>query len=335
VAELPEVPEGLAVRPMASADAAPVAALLAAAERVDDTGENFDADDLTEWWTGWQTDLGRDGIAVCDPAGLLVGYAVAFAPPTTRDAYRVYLEGRVRPERRGHGIGRALLDWQLRRGAEVHAERQPGTPGSLVVDVAATMPSLEGLVRRAGLTAERWYRDMERPLVDLPAARRVPGVDLVPFTWERDDEVRRAHNIAFAEHHGSSERDSASWTALFTGQRAFRPDLSVLAVEDGAVVGYLLAYVYEADTRATGRQETYLGQIGVLPPARGRGLASAVIAEALRSAADARCVSAGLGVDSDNVTGAMRLYENLGFSAVRSHVAWSRTLAPVEPDGSQ
>jgi mycothiol synthase len=323
VADLPAVPEGLAARPMCPDDAAPVATLLAAAERVDETGENFDAGDLTEWWTGWRADLARDGVAVCDAAGLVVGYAVAFAPTNPRGDYRVYLEGRVRPDLRGHGIGRALLDWQLRRGAEVHAERRPESPGRLVVNVAETMPSLEGLVRRAGLTPERWYRDMQRSLDELPDPRPVPGVDLAPFIWERDDEVRRVHNVAFSEHHGSGESLPASWAALYTGQRAFRPDLSVLAVEDGAVVGYALAYVYEADTRATGRQETYFGQIGVLPHARGRGLATAVIVEALRAAAQAGCVSAGLGVDSENATGAMRLYENLGFTAVRSHVTWS------------
>jgi mycothiol synthase len=317
------------VRPLCPDDAAPVAALLNAAERVDETGENFDADDLTEWWTGWQADLARDGVAVCDAAGRVVGYAVVYAPASTRGDYRVYLEGRVDPERRRLGIGRTLLDWQLRRGAEVHAERRPESPGRLVVDVVETMPALEGLVRRAGLTAERWYRDMQRSLDGLPDATALPGVDLVPFSWDRDDEVRRAHNVAFAEHHGSGERDTASWTALYTGQRAFRPDLSALALEDDAVVAYALSYVYEADTRATGRPEIDLGQIGVLPHARGRGLATAVIVAAMRAAAGEGCLSAGLGVDSENITGAMRLYEKLGFSTVRSQVAWSRPLPPL------
>jgi mycothiol synthase len=314
---------------MGADDSAPVAALLAAAEQVDSTGENFSAEDLTEWWTGWHADLGRDGIVLCDAAGVVVGYALAFAPPTFRDAYRVYLEGRVRPDLRGHGLGRTLLGWQLERGAEIHAERCPSAPGKLVLDVVETMPSLEGLARRAGLTAERWYRDMARSLTDLPEARVVDGVDLLPFTWDRDDEVRRAHNVAFAEHHGSADRDPETWKALYTGQRAFRPELSVLAVEDGVVVAYVLASVYEADTRATGRQQIYFGQIGVLPHARGRGLATAAIVEALRVAAGAGCVGARLGVDSDNHTGALRLYENLGFSTVLTQVAWSRELAPV------
>jgi mycothiol synthase len=326
VPDLPTLPDGFSVRPMADDDAAPVAALLAAAEQVDRTSENFSAEDLTEWWKGWQAEVGRDGIAVCDATGLVVAYAIAFGPPGFRDTYRVYLEGRVRPDVRNQGVGRALLDWQLQRGAEVHAERWREAPGKLVVNVPETMPALESLARRAGLSAERWFRDMERSLDDLPPVRPVAGVRLVPFTWDRDDEVRRAHNAAFTEHHGSSERDPESWTALFTGQRAFRPELSVLALEDDAVVGYLLAYVYEADTAATGRQESYFGQIGVLPHARGRGLASAVIARALAAAADDGCVGASLGVDSENVTGAVRLYENLGFEAVRTQVAWSRSL---------
>lgn len=329
MAELPALHDGLAARPLRSDDVAAVAALLAAAEQVDDTGEYPNADDLAEWWTGWRADPARDGLAVCDGCGVVVGYAIAFAPPTFRHTFRVYLEGNVRPDERGRGVGRALLGWLMDRGAALHAERRPQDPGALVVNVPATVPSLEALVRRAGLTAERWYRYMERPLTDPPAVRPVPGVELTPFTWDRDDEVRRAHNVAFAEHHGSSERDVASWESLFTGQRAFRPDLSILALEDGVVVGYVLAYVHEADTAATGVQESYLGQIGVLPRARGRGLASAMIGEALHAGARNDCARAGLEVDSDNVTGAMRLYEFLGFTATRTQVVWSRPLPPM------
>jgi mycothiol synthase len=323
------LPDGLTARPLRADDVAPVAAVLAATEQVDDIGEYPDAEDLTEWWTGWGMDLDRDGVAVCDAAGLVVGYGTVMAPRNFRGAFAIYLEGTVRPDHRGRGVGRALLAWQLARGAEVHAERQPAETARLTVGVGERMTSLESLVRRAGLTAERWYRQMQRPLTDLPEPRDVPGVELVPFSWDRDDEVRRAHNAAFTEHHGSAERDAEAWQTMFTGQRSFRPELSVLAVEDGAVVAYVLAYVWEADTVATGVKETHFGQIGVLPHARGRGLASAVIAEALRAGADHDCKRAGLEVDSDNVTGALRLYESLGFVTTRTNVSWSVELPPV------
>jgi mycothiol synthase len=330
VPELPLLPEGLTARPMRPDDAAPVAALLAAAEQVDDTGEYPDAADVAEWWTGWGVDLARDGVAVCDETGLLVGYAAAAAPATFRGAYRVYLEGRVRPDRRGQGVGRELLTWQLARGRELHAERHPEVAAQLCVGLWPAVPELERLVRRHGLAPERWYREMERPLTDLPDPTPVDGVALVPFDRQRDDEVRRAHNAAFTEHHGSSERDPASWQRMFTGRRSFRPDLSVLAIENDAVVAYALAYVEEADTRATGTRLIHFGQIGTLPTARGRGLASAAIVEALHRAAARDCQVAGLQVDSDNVTGAVQLYEKLGFTTRRTSVSWARELPPVD-----
>jgi mycothiol synthase len=329
VVALPELPEGYSVRPLRSDDAAAVAAVLTAAEPVDQAGEYPDATDMSDWWANWKADLQRDGLAVSDATGLLIGYATATASPTFREAFPVYLEGRVRPDHRGRGLGRALMSWLLERGAELHAEREPAAPGKLVVPVPEQMTSLEGLARRAGLQPERWYRDMERPLTDLPPAQPPPGVALVPYSPDRDDEVRRAHNAAFTEHHGSSERDPETWQSLFTGQRAFRPDLSVLAVEDDVLLGYLLAYVYEADTLATGERRADFGQIGVLPHARGRGVASAMIAAALHAAARHDCQGASLQVDNDNVTGALLLYEKMGFTTSRTRVSWSLAVPPV------
>ncbi|MGY1682278.1 GNAT family N-acetyltransferase [Geodermatophilus sp. SYSU D01176] len=326
---MPELPDGLTVRPLTADDLPAAAGLLAAAEPVDDTGEHFDADDLAEWWVNDLVDLPRDGRAVCAEDGALVAVAVVMSLGGAREDHRIALEGRVHPDRRGRGVGRALLDWQLRRGAEVHRRDHPALPALLTVSVYPGMGTLESLVRRAGFAPERWYADMERPLTGLPEVPPVPGVDLVPYTEDRDDEVRRAHNAAFTDHHGSAERDETAWRAWFTGQRAFRPDLSVLALVDGAVAGYVLTYVYDADTRATGVRQAHLGQIGVRRPARGRGIASAAIVAALQAGAAAGCDTAGLQVDTENPTGAFGLYRRLGFTPVRTRVQWARALPPV------
>jgi mycothiol synthase len=326
---VPDLPAGLTARPLTGDDLPAAAGLLAAAEPVDDTGEHFDADDLAEWWVNDLVDLPRDGRTVWAGDGTLVGVAVVMSLGGTREDHRIALEGRVHPDWRRRGVGTALLDWQLRRGAEVHRRDHPELPGLLTVSVFPGMGPLEFLVRRTGFTAERWYADMERPLTGLPEVPPVPGVSLVPYTEDRDDEVRRAHNAAFTDHHGSAERDETAWRAWFTGQRAFRPGLSVLALIDGAVAGYVLTYVYDADTRATGVQQAHLGQLGVLRPARGRGIASAAIVAALRAGAAAGCDTAGLQVDTENPTGAFGLYRRLGFAPVRTRVQWACTRPPV------
>jgi mycothiol synthase len=335
VPALPVLPYGLTARPLTADDVPAAVALLEAAEAVDDTGEHEDVEDLTEWWVNDLFDLAQDGLAVRTADGDLVAWATVLALPTFRGAFRITLEARVHPAWRNRGIGRALLAWQLARGREVHAARHPEAPADLVVKAYTSMRSLESLLRRAGFGQERWYFAMERPLSELPELRAVEGVELVPFTLDRDEEVRRAHNAAFTEHHGSAERDATTWQTLFTGQRAFRADLSVLAVADGSVVAYVLAYVVDADTAANGYQQVELGQIGVLPSARGRGVAKATITAVLRGAAERGCRTAVLHVDSENVTGALGLYEGLGFTRRRTQVSWTLALPPVAPEPPQ
>ncbi len=321
-------PAGLVDRPLTREDLPAVAQLLAAAERVDDTGEHHDAEDLAEYWFAPFVETDRDLRVVLDGADV-VAVGAAVAPPTFRDAFAVHLDGRVHPDRRGQGIGRALLAWQVERGRQIHAERHPEAPGRLTALAQRTITGQEALLRRAGFEPARWFHAMTRPLTDLPAPRVVDGVELVAFDWARDEQVRHAHNAAFTEHYGSSERDRTSWESMFTGQRAFRPDLSVLAVGDGEVLGYVLTYVHEADTAATGVLDAYYGQIGVVPAARGRGLSKAVITAALAAAAAAGCDTASLEVDSDNVSDAQGLYAALGFAVARTQVSWSVQVPPL------
>ena len=96
----------------------------------------------------------------------------------------------------------------------------------------------------------------------------------------------------------------------------------------------MLGYVVQADTAANGYEQVELGQIGVLPAARGRGLAKATISATLRAAAEHGCRTAELQVDSENVTGALGLYEGLGFTRRRTQISWSLPLPPSTQRGA-
>jgi mycothiol synthase len=88
------------------------------------------------------------------------------------------------------------------------------------------------------------------------------------------------------------------------------------------VVAYALGYEYEADTAATGVRDCYLGQIGTRRDWRGRGAARALIANTLTIAARDGYQRASLGVDAANPTGALGLYERIGFRAVLRTTAY-------------
>ena len=328
VSELPALPDGLTARPLRAGDMAAVADLLASAEPLDRTGEHEDAEGLAEFLVNDRVDLGRDTRAVL--AGEeLVGYASTVDLGDHRDEYAVNAYGCVHPRERGRGVGRALLEWQLARCGELHRERHPEMPGRFGVNVPEANTSLERLVRRAGFEPVQYYFLMRRPLSDLPSARSVDAVELVPFDPDRDEEVRLAHNRAFRDHFGTAERDAYAWQTWFTGQKAFRPEVSRLALSDGAVLGYVLVYEHDADTAATGLREAYFGQIGVLPEGRGRGLASALITASLRAAAEDRMDRASLTVDTNNTTGALQLYERLGFAVDSRETVWAYRVPAV------
>jgi mycothiol synthase len=331
VSELPDLPAGLSARPLHPDDVEAIVELLDAAEPFDRTGEHENADDLRSWFVNERLDLGLDS-RVVTADGEVVGWGSVMDLGDHRDEYALRLDGRVHPGWRGRGIGGAIVRWQLDRSGELHRARRPEMGARFAVGVTAAHDRLERLVTRLGFVPVQYYFSMERPLTGLPTPRTVEGIELVPYDWARDDEVRRAHNVSFVDHFGTAERDAYAWQTWFTGQKAFRPELSRLAVADGAVVGYALVYEHEADTAATGVREAYFGQIAVLPAGRGRGIAKAAVTAALHAAAADGLERAGLTVDSQNTTGALGLYEALGFGVVRKETVYAyRVPAVVAP----
>lgn len=313
-------------RPLARADIPAWAELLAAAEAVDRIGENVDADDLDHEFDDTALDPARDTIAVLD-GDRLVAFGMVSGATAVRERHHVQLWGTVHPRRRGGGIGRVLLGRQLERAVALHAERHPTVPGVLEMRPCDHMAGAVALARSAGLVAVRHWFDMECQLDATRRACAAPdGLRIGRYDPARDDAVRLAHNESFAAHYGSPLRDEEQWRHWFTGAPSFRPELSMLALDGPELAGYALAYFYPADAVADGYREVYLGQIGTRPGWRGRGAASALISAVLAAAAADGYQRAALGVDAANITGALRLYERLGFETVRSATSWAREI---------
>jgi len=64
--------------------------------------------------------------------------------------------------------------------------------------------------------------------------------------------------------------------------------------------------------------------VGTLREWRGRGLATALMVRVMRLMRDAGMQDAKLDVDTENQTGAMGLYERLGFRPEHRSIRWAR-----------
>ncbi len=260
--------------------------------------------------------------------GSLAGWATVHERFLARLARRVYLDGATHPAMRGRGIGRQLLGWAIARGEETLAVQPPDLPRFLEAFRDVTAADAIELHVAHGFSAVRHYMDMQRDLaLELPPEPDVAGIRIVPYEATRAEAMRCAHNEAFADHWSSEPVETEDWDRDFVGDPHFRADLSFVAVAGDEVAGYSANYCSEADWIASDVRDAWIGQLGVRRSWRGRGLATALVVHSMAAFRAAGMGAASLGVDAENPTGAVGLYERVGFVVKRRFVRLRRDAA--------
>ena len=118
----------IALRPLTRDDIPAWAELLAAVEKVENTGEHYSAADLAEEMDNPDTEVGKDFVGAFD-GDEQVGYFSVMPRGETDGTYKVHVEGSVRPDRRGEGIGTAA---GRRHGGPRRRRRAGAPPGPAV-----------------------------------------------------------------------------------------------------------------------------------------------------------------------------------------------------------
>ena len=95
------------------------------------------------------------------------------------------------------------------------------------------------------------------------------------------------------------------------------------------VVAASINTIYRDENRALGLKRGWLDSIFTRRPWRKRGLASARSPAASTCWPSAAIEVAALGVDADNPSGALRLYESFGFAITERGNAWRKPLDEV------
>lgn len=319
-------PEWVEARPIEKRDADEWAALLADAQEADRTDEHFDAEDLLEELSDPKmiADLDTVGLWVDD---VMVAVGVVYWRKDLVDVDRLNTDATVRPAWRRRGLGRALMTWMIGRTRELHEQHHPEAEAELNSVAISTNTGAAALFSSLGFEECRYSFTLQRTFdAPIPAVALPDGLRLVPFEPAYDEALRLTHNEVFLDHWGSTPKDEETWKVWFTGSRAFRAGLTFLVLDGEQIVAYACGYEYDADTAATGIREVYVGQVGTLRSHRGRGLAAVALTALMTQAAETGFQRAALGVDTQNPTGALGLYERLGF---RQHTKWTTYSLPL------
>lgn len=270
-------------------------------------------------------------VGLADGDGCLLGMARVEERLQGDSSRRAFVWGTTHPAYRGLGIGTTLAGWAVSRAAEVLRAAPADLPRYVETFLDAPLEDARQVYERLGLRAVRWYADMQRDLSEtLPPRPALGSVRIVPYAAAEPAAIRAAHNEAFADHWGSEPIPEDTWTRDVTTSPGFRPDLSFVAMDGDEVAGYSIDWVAEADWAATGVRDGWIGTLGVRRAWRKRGLATALLVAALEAFRAAGLEAATLGVDMENPTGAVGIYERVGFRSIRRFV---RLRAPLEEVG--
>jgi mycothiol synthase len=331
VAGAPPIP-GLAFRRASPADWDAIAGLVNAARRADGIDEVRTAADLAaEYGDSESFQLARD-MLLAETDGRLVGYAMGYR--LVREGSLVAeTSGDVHPELRRRGLGTALyLATRARLVEECAADPRPG-PREMRSYALDDEVADRALLDAFGYVPVRYGFEMVRPLTGSLPERALPaGLEMRPVTDDQYRAIFDADNEAFEDHWGHRAPEEADFQARFHGPDQ-EPAIWCVAWDGDRVAGVVMNAIFAAENDALGIRRGWLEHVSVRRPYRGKGLAKALCAASFRVLRERGMTEAWLGVDGSNPTGALQLYEGLGFTARRRWMAYGRPLDRPAPEG--
>jgi mycothiol synthase len=284
--------------------------LLDARDRFDFGERNpiaFTGEELRESWALDEAQLETDAWIALRGAEI-VAYARA---RQERDLANVEDESCVHPEVRGLGIGSQLLDlaetWARERGLgrlHAHVVNEDG----------------RRLVQERGHELVRFFWRMEIELEEPPAEPEPPaGFIIRAYRPGEDDTALHAmHQEAFAEHWEFTPEPLEKWLSWRRGRSDYDARLWRLALVEGAIAGAALCFGE--------RNLGWVLDLAVGSRWRKRGLGLALLQSAFRALAERGFTHVGLEVDSENESGATRLYERAGMRVSRRYATYEKRL---------
>ena len=291
---------------------------------------DVEVDDVKNEWTMPGFNPKTDTRLVFSPDGNLVGYVEVWLNETP--LVHPWVWGRVDPDFERQGIGTYLMAWAEERAREALSQSPPDLRVAYRTGCYNAVEPCARLMQSLDLPLIRHSFRMRIELDSAPPEPVWPdGISVrtpedvyskIEALYQVDDEV-------FQDHFGyvpqPYEDGLARFRHHFAENEAYNdPSLWFMAMDGDEIVGICLCRKYGYEDKQGG----YISSLGVRRPWRKRGIGLALLQHAFGEYYRRGYHSVSLGVDAENLTGALRLYEKAGMHVHRQFDLYEKELRP-------
>lgn len=232
----------------------------------------------------------------------------------------------LKPEWRGKGVGRWMAEWLVNRAREIAADHPADAPKYLQAWSDERQKWQKGVLEKFGLAPVRYIIEMSRPCSEPIEALPLPeGIELRPITPEMIRAVFDAEVEAFRDHWGFVEPTEKNYQAWLNWPH-HNPDLWKVAFDGDEVVGMVRNFVNHKENEEANRKRGYTEEISVRRPWRRKGIARALLTQSIQMFIKMGMEETTLGVDTENPSGAMALYTDVGYEKTHAIGVYRRPL---------
>ncbi|HET9520265.1 MAG TPA: GNAT family N-acetyltransferase [Candidatus Limnocylindrales bacterium] len=274
-------------------------------------------------------DRDRD-LFIVEVDGAIVGYARTEWFDDT-DGTRIHeVICFLRPAWRGRGIGTAMLATIEARAAAVAAGLPSPSERYFQTDAQDRNPAAGAVATAAGYVPVRFGYTMVRPNLEPQTDAQMPaGLEIRPVEESHLRAIFDASDEALRDEWGYRPATEADWNLFLTDPLSIDRDLWRVGWDGDQVAGQVRSFINVDENERFGQKRGWVENISVRRPWRKRGLARALIAASIDALRVRGMTEAALGVDTENRSGALRLYESVGFRPVSRATVYRKPIPPV------
>lgn len=231
----------------------------------------------------------------------------------------------IMPDWREQGIEKTIIKWCETRLKEIAGEHPQDSQRIFQTYSNEFKTSFNNLLEDLDYSPARFFIEMSRSLEDIPTVELPEGIEVRSVKKEDHRKIWEASIDAFRDHWGYSEPKEEDYIA-YTGSKYFQPDLWQVAWDGNEVVASVLNYIDHDYNKMNNRKRGWTEDISTRKAWRQRGIARALIVRSMHLHKEKGMTEVGLGVDTNNPNGALKLYEGLGYKKDKTFINYRKQL---------